>query len=119
MERAIVCGEDEYRGFLFDKFIKSAVMKLIVKLLREAENPDEIRESLIKAWYDKCVKERQEGMEDIRKMIEEMEDSGQEIPVQLTEENLQMQQEFFNGMMQELSCEIRALLKISDNGDKR
>ena len=55
MERAIMCGEDEYRSLLFDKFMKACVMTLIVKLLGEAENPDEIREVLIKTWFYKWV----------------------------------------------------------------
>lgn len=117
MERAIICGEDEYRGLLFDKFIKSAVMTLIVKLLNDVENPDEIREVLIKTWYDKCKKEREEGMAEVLEMIDEINACGQDIPEHLSDENLKMQQEFFNGMMQELSCEIRALLKLPGVGE--
>ncbi len=111
-----VCGEDEYRSILFDKFKTAALMALLVNMLQKSENATEERETLIKTWREKISEDRQAGLEQIMAVVSTMEEEGQEVPQSMRVESLEEQDRYFRGIIQEMSCEIRSMLNDPKEG---
>jgi hypothetical protein len=95
MSNVKLCGPEEYRQELFNKFNTAAIFALLISAMENMEDPVLFRETLIKTWADKMT---------------------EELPLHLTPDGLEDQERTFFAIMEEITSDIRSMLNKPKDG---
>jgi hypothetical protein len=115
MSNVKLCGPEEYRQELFNKFNTAAIFALLISAMENMEDPVLFRETLIKTWADKMT---EEYMDDKQSIVDQLsmlpEDC--ELPLHLTPDGLEDQERTFFAIMEEITSDIRSMLNKPKDG---
>jgi len=117
MSNVKMCGMDEYRYELFEKFKTAALFAVLTAVTDMVDDPKDFRETLIKTWADKTTEEYMATCELVKGQISEMpENEVADLPLHLTPDGMADQESLFHSLIEEMSSDIRAMLNNPKEG---
>ena len=117
MNNVKMCGPEEYRQQLFEKFKTAALFAVMTEVMGRVEDPAEFRETLISTWSKKITEEYRENKKAIIAQVAALpEDPEKPLPHHLTPDGMRDQEQFFDSMVEEMSSDIRAMLNKPKDG---